>query len=216
MSVVVDASGIANLELIFERFPEAASRAMSIAINTTVNDFVLPEARKDILAEVAFPDGYLDSSDKLGVRQYATPQQLMAVVEARSRPTSLARFVDAPAIPAIGARGPPGNVTVNVTVKPGVTTSIKRGFFVGLNSDNIGFAVRLRPGEPFQNFGKSTFQPIEIFKSEDPSKGRVFLLYGPSVDQVFRQVADVIAPETEVKLEAEFTRVLAVTLGVNK
>ena len=64
MSVIVDTSGIENLELIFERFPEAASKAMSIAINTTVNDFVIPEARKDILAEVAFPEGYLDSSDK--------------------------------------------------------------------------------------------------------------------------------------------------------
>lgn len=215
MSVVIDASGIENIEFIFDRFPEAASKAMSIAINTTVNDFVMPQARRDIVAEVAFPEGYLDQTDRFFVRQYSTPQQLMAVVEARSRPTSLARFVDAPAIPAAGARGPKGRVTVNVTVKPGVTTPTK-GFFVGLNNDNIGFAVRLRPGEMPLNFGQREFNPIEIFRNEDPSKGRVFLLYGPSVDQVFRQVADDLVPQTIVKLEAEFTRVLAVTLGVNK
>lgn len=195
MSVSVDASGIRDLELYFDRFPTVAREAMSIAINETARGPALQAARRNITEQVAFPEGYLDDN-RLKVTQFATPTRLEAKISGRDRPTSLARFT--PRGTTLAQKGrQPANPGVNVTVNPGRTSRFASGFLIGLRNGNVGFAIRLRPGESVR--GVARFQPIQIFKD-------VYLLYGPSVDQVFQSVADEIAPEVTSALEAEFMR----------
>ena len=67
---------------------------------------------------------------------------------------------------------------------------------------NLGLAIRLRPGEKLQN--KVAARRVE--------KG-LYLLYGPSVDQVFRSrdgtgVATDLVPDIEQDLSDEFIRLL--------
>lgn len=196
MSFVVDASGIENLELIFQQFPQQAGAAMSSAINTIANGAALDEARKEILEQVAFPVGYLDDGDRLRVSSYASPDRLEATITARDRPTSLARFVTG------GSVG--NNAGLTVTVKPGNPDPQTRGFLITLNNQNTAYAIRLRPGEILHN--KRLQNAVEI-------KGGLTLLYGPSVDQVFRSVSVDIGEPVAAALVKEFTRLLAVKLG---
>lgn len=205
MSVFVDASGIEDLELYFDRFPQVTRRAMSRALNDTARDVAMKAARRDITAQVAFPEGYLDLPGRLEISRFASEDNLEVVITARDRPTSLARFAPSGTPVVKKGRNPPG-AGITVTVKPGQPQHFASGFLVGLKNGNIGFAIRLGPGQRVRNV--HTFQPIQIFKD-------VFLLYGPSVNQVFENVSADIAPEVTSALEAEFMRQFVVLSGVN-
>jgi len=77
--------------------------------------------------------------------------------------------------------------------------TLKRAFLINLRSGNVGLGIRLRPGETMEN----TVGAKLI--TTGPLAG-VALLYGPSVDQVFRTVAVDISPDLLVYLQAEFLR----------
>lgn len=191
MSVVIDIEGVANLSEYFAAVPGIAAQALSLSLNDTARGTALKAARRDITAQVNFPEGYL-TAERLGVTEFATPTKLRAVITGRDRPTSLARFAKV----TTGVKG------AVVTVHPGRTRTIPRGFLVGLNrgvvaGGNVGFAIRLGKGETVRNIRE--FNPIEIFPD-------VFLLYGPSVNQVFGTVADDIKPEVASALRTEFLR----------
>lgn len=67
---------------------------------------------------------------------------------------------------------------------------------------NVGLAIRLRPGERLAN--KTSARRVA---------NGLYVLYGPSVDQVFRSndgtgVANDLVPEIEDKLSKEFIRLL--------
>lgn len=205
MTVTISADGIADLELYFDRFPTVARNAMSIAINDAARDVGMKAARRDITAQVAFPEGYLDRPDRLSVTQYATPTRLEARITGRDRPTSLARFA-ARGTPVYrrGAQPPLG---VTVMVKPGRPEHFASAFLYALKNGNVGFAIKLRPGDTVR--GVERYQPIMLWKG-------VFLLYGPSVNQVFQGVADDIAPEVTSAIEAEFHRQFTRLSGADK
>jgi hypothetical protein len=91
-------------------------------------------------------------------------------------------------------------------VQKGKTTYLKNAFLVKLNKGasfsedhyNLGLAVRLSAGEALAN--KRTQHKSWLVP------GRVALLYGPSVDQVFAEVADKVAPTIGDLVAAEFHR----------
>ena len=70
-----------------------------------------------------------------------------------------------------------------------------QAFLVRLKNNNIGLAVRLKPGEVLQNSEKA----VRL-------DNNVYLLYGPSVDQVFRSVADDITPSIQQSVSRQFFR----------
>ena len=209
MSVEIDASGIRDLEAYFERFPAVARTAMKNAINDTARGAAIKLAKRNMTKEVAFPEGYLDG-DRLRVTRFATDTSLEARVTGRDRPTSLARFTR-PGTPISRGRGQHGQGAY-VTVNPGRTSFFPTGFLIGLRNGNIGFAIRLSPGQRVK--GVDRFQPIVLFRDK-AGEPIVYLLYGPSVDQVFQNVADDIAPEVTSELEAEFSRQFARLVGVS-
>ena len=116
-------------------------------------------------------------------------------ITGRQRPTSLARFV-------VGARTA-GTRNPSVAVKPGRTSRMGRSFLIklrgGASGDNLGLAVRTEAGRS----PSGAYRPTKISEN-------LWLVYGPSVDQVFRSVREDIGPELATYLRGEFSRLLEV------
>lgn len=198
----VFAEGI-EIDLLGEVSSKARKAAAAKALNKIARD-ARSEAAKRILRQVALPASYVQPGGKrLYVSKPATPGSLEARITAQGRATSLARFVTGSARP--GARG-----GVTVAVKPGKARFMSRAFVIKLRSGNaftdtqfnLGLAIRLRPGERIQN--KLRARKVE---------NGLYLLYGPSVDQIFRDnsgegVANDIAPQAADALAAEFARLI--------
>jgi hypothetical protein len=203
MSIDIDSSGVQDLEHLFEKFPVIARQAMSIALNETARGPALKAAKRNIMQQINFPEGYLDT--RVEFKKAATPYNLEARIVGRDRPTSLARFTP-PGTP-VGPRGRAGAVSrgLTVTVKRGASRRIPQGFLVNLRNSNIGLAIRLKPGETVR--GVQRFNPVRLFPN-------VYLLYGPSVDQVLTDVGDQIAEEVTSDIAEEFNRQFARLSGL--
>lgn len=186
----------------FEKLPAVSNQAALLAINDVARGSGLRLSREHILDEVNFPAGYLNK-DRLGVAKLARAHDLEAVIRGRDRATSLARFVNNPK---------PGQRGVQVEVHKGSVKTIKKGFIVRLRSGrtldgqnfNVGLAIRLAPGEKLinKNFALDTFATSSLGSG-------VVLLYGPSVDQVFKWVSQDIQPEVADDVTSEFFRQFA-------
>ncbi len=174
--------------------------ALLRSINKTA-DRARTLASQDIREQVAFPASYLaPSAKRLFVSTKATKASpFEAVISGRDRPTSLARFTNQKPLGG-GQRHRGGQVAV--TVKPGVRRYIKRAFLITLNNSNVGLAVRTDGGPP-----NNAYAPKEIGKN-------LWLLYGPSVDQVLSAASngggiyEEIVPEMLDFLNDEFNRQL--------
>lgn len=200
MSARITALSILDIEQFLAEQPKTARTAARIAINDVTSRRAVPRMRKAMAEEVDFPPGYLDDPDRFGQSKKATDADLTAAITARFRPTSLARFSsDSPE----GAKRRGGvNVRVN---KTGGAKRIGGAFFVRLRrgrdtSDgfNLGLAIRLKPGQTIRGRKKGA-QGIELAPN-------LYLLYGPSVDQIFRQVSVAESPAVADDLQREFIR----------
>lgn len=181
------------------RLPSDIVRFAQQAVNKTAFR-ARTESSKRIREQVAFSASYLsDESGRLSVSKKANNVDLEARITGRFRPTSLARFIV----------GTPNNKGVRVKVAPGLARFMSRAFVIKLRAgsadietkSNQGLAIRLRAGETISNKHKV------LGRSGNSS---LYLLYGPSVDQVFNNVAEDISPESADYLEAEFLRLLKI------
>ena len=166
------------------------------------------QAAREIRDEVNFPARYLSPGEKrLFVSKKAQRADLEGRIRARTRATSLARFVTGSV--------EPHKAGVRVEVAPGKARFLKRAFLVKLRAgsasidtrNNLGLAVRLKPGEVLRN--KSDVRKLDR---------NLYLLYGPSIDQVFRArdgsgVAEDISPDLSSFLEREFLRLMELRRG---
>src|SRR5690606_3409618 len=195
----IEARGLDEFIKLFEDFPQRANEAARLAVIETAR-YARREGSKEIRDQVNFSRCYL-GDEKTGRLVIGDPKRsdgTEAVILGRDRPTSLARFAIGSTKP--GKRRKP--VKVRVSAKGG-TETLKRGFFIRLRQGkvlddenfNVGLAVRLAKGERLQN----KRQAILIASG-------LYLLYGPSVGQVFSAVAEDIEPEVSEKLETEFLR----------
>lgn len=182
---------------------ETLTRARVMAVNKIVRDGRAMFA-KDVREEVALPARAVSESGKrLYVKQQATPGRVEGIIRASGRPTSLATYARSPQTAERGAGA-------TVEVSPGKARFMRKAFFVKLPQGNVltdsqynlGLAVRLRPGETLRNKTSA----VRLASG-------LYLLYGPSVDQVFRSNdgdglakdrSDILAD----KLETEFLRLL--------
>lgn len=188
---LVAVDGLESLATDFAEITDKIAARASMAINATARRY-RTEASRLIRDEVAFPARYLDSrtDGRLRVRQTATAARLEAAIEGRFEPTSLTRFVRGAV--THGRKAP------KLRVNPGRTTQIPNSFIMNLRNGNKGLAIRLKPGETIQNKRR-----MVSFSRKDAN---LYLLYGPSVDQVFRSVASDVAPDAASFLEQEFIR----------
>lgn len=188
-----------NIEAMPAKVKQAAFRAIDKATQMT-----LTESRHRVRDQIAFPASYLSSADssgrgRLGITRPATADRPEAIITGRFRATSLARFSTGTLVP--GKR----NQNVRLQVSPGATRGNRRMFPIRLRAGNapietkfnLGLAIRLREGETIQNKKRV----LQIAKN-------LYLLYGPSVDQVFRTVREEVGPEAAEIAEREFLRQL--------
>lgn len=161
---------------------------------------------KEIRRQVNFPANYLSGGNsRLSISKFATNSDLEARITGRSRPTSLARFIHGTPRAGGGAAVSQG---VNVEVKPGHARRLPRAFVMKLRAGsgdgggfNLGLAIRLRDGKKPQR----AYRPVALGKN-------LWLLYGPSVDQVFKAVRGQVAPDAESFMADEFTRLMELEL----
>lgn len=200
--IVIDAAELTDFAAHMAIAPKIATEAARIALNQTAERKGLKLAREAMLTQVAFPRGYLGSSDGIGEKRFrlgvkATDTRLERSMIGRFEPTSLSRFSSNR--PAFAGnrfrRGQP----IQVRINPANTRTLDNSFFIQLRSGNIGLGVRIRNGETLTNTTGA-----KIITS-GPLKG-VALLYGPSVDQVFRTVAVDISKPLLDELALEFMR----------
>jgi hypothetical protein len=173
------------------------------AINKIARD-ARTEAARRILQQIAVPASYVQPGERrLYVSREANSNSLEARITARGRATSLARYVV----------GNPKTAVAGVTVRvhPGLSTYMRRAFLINLpgvggSTDtglaNRGLAVRLKPGDTLRN--KNYARRVA---------SGLYVLYGPSVAQVFRDnadegVANEMAPSVAQKLANEFLRLI--------
>lgn len=191
---IVAVEGLSETIASIDEMPASVLKFARMAINTTTRKSRTLASRR-IRDQVSFTATYLaDGNGRLSITKSASDNDLEARIRGRFRPTSLARFVT-----SASARG------ARVRVKPGSSDLMRRAFLIRLRAgsaaietkSNQGLAIRLKPGERIAN----KRQMIQV-------SGNLYLLYGPSVDQVFSSVAEEIAPETSDMLEAEFLRLI--------
>lgn len=184
----------------FQKVTRGIDTAARRAINKTLERTRTASARS-MREQVAFPARYLSGSEGRLEVSKASAGNLEGKITGRARATSLSRFLTSGAV-RVGAQS---KGTISVEVAPGKRKTLKRAFLLRLRAgnapietkSNLGIAIRLKPGERFTN----KKQMIQV------SKG-LYLLYGPSVDQVFRTVADEEAPMAASFLETEFLRLM--------
>jgi hypothetical protein len=197
MKVDIDSRDLQTFKALFARLPEIADHAAQLAINDTAR-FARREGVRHVMEEVNYKKSYLGGEDgRLGVTRFATRGKLEAVVSGRDRATSLARFAVSPV-----RFGRQKGIKVEVSARHGAET-LKRAFYMRLRrgksfdpeNANVGLAVRLGKGETLSNSRAA----LDI-------GGGVYLLYGPSVDQVFKGVAADIVDDVSDHLEEQFIR----------
>jgi hypothetical protein len=198
MSFVVAIEGL--LEAPISTMVEDIERATFQAVNKTAERTRAASARQ-MNDEVAFPAQYLaPSQGRLVVSKQAKAGDPEAVIRGRGRPTALARFATS---------GYKRGAGVSVEVEPGRARYMPRAFFLKLRSGasltetkfNLGLAIRIRPGETPSSVIRNKRQFVK-------SDAGLYLLYGPSVDQVFRTVAVDQSPAAAEFLENEFLRLM--------
>lgn len=196
MKIEFETTGIQRFAEYCERLPAVADHAAQLAINDAAR-FAIRRGSKQMREEINFPARYLVGADgRLKIVKHATHTTHEAVVRGRDRATSLARFAKTPV-----RFGRQKGITVKVDAKG--STRLRRGFYMKLRrgrtfeggNHNVGLAVRLKPGESLSKSQRA----LEL-------GGGVWLLYGPSVDQVFKGVAVDILDEVSEKLNSEFQR----------
>lgn len=184
-----------------EGLPKVSRQAARLSLNQTLERKGLPSIRREMESQVRFPAGYLKDKNRLGITKKATDNDLQVAITGRARPTSLARFAQGQAFDTPRRRG---YVSVRVNGGGG-QKRIKRAFFVRLRrgrdtSDgfNLGLAIRLRPGERIQG-RRNAGSGIQIAPD-------LYLLYGPSVDQVFKDAGPTAVVRVLPDIEREYTR----------
>lgn len=157
----------------------------------------------EIVSQVNLPRDYVAPRNKrLYVSKKAGDGDLEAIITARARPTSLARFAT-----STSTARPRGGV--RVAVKPGAVRTIPGSFLIKLRSgntltdtkNNLGLAIRTRNG----------IAPNRAY-APSPLGNNLWLLYGPSVSQILLSargdsgVAIDLSPDIQDMLEDEFWR----------
>jgi hypothetical protein len=204
MNVTVIADALSEIGSYLDRCPEAATTAARIAINDTIAGRGRTLIKQEMLRQVEFPPNYIDTK-RLYVKRKAYNHLLEAVLAARQRPTSLARFATRQTPDGARKAG-----SVRVTVKPGHARDMKGAFLIRLkrgaeltdDNYNLGLAIRLKPGEQIRN--KNT--PFN-------ADSNLHILYGPSVDQVMNDAVDNVVPDVLKEVDTEFFRQFARITG---
>ena len=190
--------GLENLDDL-ANLPEMVVKKARAAISRTTQH-ARTISSDQMRREVNFSARYLiGANGKLSMS--VDPEKLQGIISAKHRPTSLARFAKSKTT---------GKAGVSIEVSPGKAIKMPRAFLMKLPQGatktetiyNLGLAIRLKPDE-VSKFKKRYWAALG---------GGLYLLYGPSVSQVFERVATQNQEYIAKFLEREFTRLIDVDL----
>lgn len=195
-------TGLDRLADYYRRYPQLAERAGVTATNDTAAH-ALALARRAVRQDANLTASYINDPDKLRIAKRAGGVSGEAVVLANARPIMLARYAVG------GGFGRQKGVTVKVK-RSGASKRMKRAFLLPLKRGawdadtgagiyNRGLAIRLPEGESIRN--KRVAKRLK-------GLGNTWLLYGPSVHQIFRQSLPQIAEASGNYFERQFLRQL--------
>lgn len=188
--IEIDLGNLLDLRTYFEAMPERTERAAALAINRVAERQAQTLIKREMLKNIAFKYGYV--TKHIGVGKYASPSNLYAVIEAKDTPTTLFRFTGMSVAPR-------GKTKVKVTVGTG-NTKIMDGAFYATLRGTPQVMLRTKTNAPPRGIARGGGKQIAP---------HLWLLYAPSVDQVFRTVADDEIPAIENELVYEFRRQFA-------
>ncbi|MES3001336.1 MAG: hypothetical protein V4787_11650 [Pseudomonadota bacterium] len=202
MTVEVNFVGFDRFAKLIRGAEAVADQAADLAVSES-GRFAFRESSKEIREQANFSASYIGGEaaggNRLKIQRGTRGGRAIVRILGRDRPTSLARFVQGN--PAKGA-------PVRVQVKPGRQRTLQRAFLVKLrrgktlteDNFNQGLAIRLPKGATLSQRRRLGVDGLpEIFPN-------VFLLYGPSVAQVFNTVSKDVTGRVGAKLESEFVR----------
>lgn len=193
MTASIVAKGLQEFVSFVERLPELATEAAYFSLVDVTRD-TQPLLRKRMQKQINFPNGYLDNK-RLFVKHKPTRASLEAVISGRDRPTSLARFAQGATIENSRKR------PIIVKVKANKQRTLQKAFLIPLRSGNVGLAIRLPEGQTPDR----AYKPVQLTRRGGQIEN-VWLLYGPSVDQVLKGVSDDVGPEIQAMLSRNFLR----------
>lgn len=195
MKIDIQTIGLDHFALRFKRQPEITQEAAQLAVNDAAR-FGETLAVRRMMEEVEFTRGYLKDG-RFGVTKYASRNKLEAVLSGRDRGTSLARFA---------------KTAVRYGRQAGV--SIKVSAYKGAKKHDNAFFMRLNRGRSFNAENANTGLAVRVKEGTKLRQSRgavdlgggVYLLYGPSVNQVFKGVAADVVDDIGDKAQKEFDR----------
>jgi hypothetical protein len=199
MSYYIETKGLDGFEELLRSLGEQVEPSASSALNDTAV-FARKLGSQEIRRRINFKANYLDGG-RLAITQRAYPKRLEAIITGRDRPTSLARFRQG--APRFGQQRIPPRVRVSAS---GGSAQIRKGFYMRLRrgnsiisseNANIGIAIRLAEGERIKNKNQMV-----------PMGGNLYLLYGPSVGQVYRTVSEETSERVSIHLASRFAHYL--------
>jgi|AntRauTorcE11897_2_1112592.scaffolds.fasta_scaffold13383_3 hypothetical protein len=182
------------------KYPKVARNAARLAINDTIRRG-RRQAKQEILKQVNLKPSYVNKTRL--TENLASNDNLTGSIVGRRRPTSLARF------DSVALYQP--NRTKSGRKPAGVTVRVKRGrkkipnaFLINLKAGNRdganqGLAIRVPSGKK----PRRRFNAKPLYKNQSSD---VYLLYGPSIQQVFDDVAEDLEPQLGTYLNREFRR----------
>lgn len=202
MTVAITFRGLDDVRKRVAGIPETVDEASMFAVNEAIT-YGQAESSRRIREQVSLSASYIgsatDPNARLRVAKKARRGDLEGVIAGRTRPTSLAQFMR-------GAKlGKGGYVKVKVSAA-GAAKRIPNAFPMKLRrgtgvydpeNANEGVAVRLKDGKLPGGMNKKQMVQVE---------GNLYLLYGPSVDQVFRDVRYEVQEPIGDVLESSFLR----------
>ena len=197
MAYSIQVKGIHGIEKYLESIPKAVEQASREAVDSaTKYAFVL--GKREIQLQVNLPDKYLSGSESGEPRFYIAKRpsrsDTTGIVRGRVRGTSLHRFL-------VSDKGQ--GLLVKVKSR-GKSVRMRRAFSIKLKNGNRGIALRLPSTEKPLSTGAKLYGT-----KANTAKTNLWLLYGPSVQQVFKDVAPDIAPKVSEYLNSEFNRKIA-------
>ncbi len=199
-------TGDDTMERYLREYPKAARQAAKLSINDTIRRG-RRKTKREIMSQVNLTSSYLNA-ERL-TENFATNDNLVGSIVGRRRPTSLARFDAQQLYQPNKTR--PGRKPTGATVRvKNARKTIPNAFLIKLKAGNRdganqGLAVRLPEGKkPRRRFGGKP-----LYKSRNTN---VWLLYGPSVNQVMTSekegpsIVENLKPELNSYLNREFRR----------
>mgnify|MGYP001156600531 CR=1 FL=1 len=186
---MIEQIGLNEAKEAFAELPVKLRSALIASINNVVPNAHSLAVEK-ITEQVALTKGYVKS--RLYISQRASNTDPMAVISGRVRSTQLRRYGGKQLFSAAKLPGKRRLAGTSVGVKTGGSQQVLKHAWI----------IKLKYGEQSAGAGLT----MGIAQRTGSGRDDYRILYGPSVDQVFRDVKDEIRPDVEQLLADEWLK----------